>query len=157
MHKRITFRNMDHVSSIENYANRRLDKVEHFLQNEKTPVYIDLVLEPSKVHEHHHIELRVKSPHYDLISNYEGPEFYNVLDHVVDTMISELTEEKRKIVDERKHHVKTSKLFEFKGKKDEDEEDEEYEDEDDFEDEDDEDDEDYDDEDYIEFEFDEEA
>lgn len=156
MHKRITFRNMDHVSSIENYANRRLDKVEHFLQNEKTPVYIDLVLEPSKVHAHHRVELRVKSPQYDLISNYEGPEFYNVLDHVVDTMISELTEEKRKIVDERKHQ-KTSKLFEFKGRKDEDEEDD-YEDEDDFDDEEDEDDEDYDDdEDYIEFEFDEEA
>lgn len=155
MHKRITFRNMDHVTSIENYANNRLNKVEHFLEHESTPVYIDLVLEPSKVHEHHRVELRVKSPDYDLISNYEGPEFYKVLDHVVDVMMSELTKEKRKEVNERKHHIKTSKLWEFKKDLDEDED---YDD-DDYDDDEDEDDDDYDDDDDfdIEFELDEDA
>jgi ribosomal subunit interface protein len=153
MHKRITFRNMDHVASIENYANNRLNKVEDFLESESSPVFIDLVLEPSKVHEHHRVELRVKSPSYDLISNYEGPEFYKVLDHVVDVMMGELTKEKRKEVDSRKHHIKTSKAFELKGKE-MDEDDEDYDDED-YDDED-EDDEDYDDDDYdIEFDFDE--
>ncbi len=151
MHKRITFRNMDHVPSIENYANNRLHKVEHFLEREPTPVYIDLVLEPSKVHEHHRVELRVKSPRYELVSNYEGPEFYKVLDHVVDTMMTELTEEKRKVVDERKNHKKPGQIFEFKetDDKDDDEEDDDF---DDYDDED-EDEEDEDDDFDIEFEF----
>ena len=73
-----------------------------FLSNEASPVFIDLVLEPSKVHSHHRVELRVKSPHYDIISNYEGPEFYKVLDRVIDVMYQELHEAKRKRIDARK-------------------------------------------------------
>jgi len=102
MHKRITFRHMDHSDVMENYANEQLAKLEDFLQNEPTPIYINLVLEPSKVHAHHLIELRVKSPNYDLVSNYEGPDFYDVLDHVIDVMYNELHEEKKKHLDERK-------------------------------------------------------
>ena len=104
MHKRITFKGMDHSQVIEEYANKQLSKVEQFLENEPTPIYIDLVLEPSKTREHHFIELRVKSPHYDLISNYEhtGDDFYNVLDRVIDVMYRRLREEKQKLVDKRK-------------------------------------------------------
>lgn len=113
MHKRITFRHMDHVAAIENYANDKLTKIEEFLSHEPTPVYIDLILEPSKVHSHHRVELRVKSPNYDRISNFEGPEFYKVLDRVIDVMLEELHREKRKHLDERNHRIKTGKLWEF--------------------------------------------
>ncbi len=157
MHKRITFRNMDHVAAIENYANDKLNKVEHFLEHEPTPIYLDLILEPSKVHEHHRVELRVKSPHYDLISNYEGPEFYKILDRVVDVMLQELTREKRKQIDERNHRIKVSKLWEFKengdGNGDEDESEDVELEKDELEEDDDDDDEEFD----IEFEFDEDA
>jgi len=104
MHKRITFKGMDHSPVIEQYANKQLSKIEHFLENEPTPIYIDLVLEPSKTREHHFIELRVKSPHYDLISNYEhnGTDFYDVLDRVIDVMYRKLHDEKKKHVDQRK-------------------------------------------------------
>lgn len=87
---------------MEDYANKQLDKVLNFLENERSPVFVDLVLEPSKVHAHHRIELRVKTPRYDLVSNYEGPEFYEVLDRVVDIMYHELLEAKRKWIDDRK-------------------------------------------------------
>ncbi len=113
MHKRITFRNMDHVAAIENYANDKLVKIEEFLSHEPTPIFIDLILEPSKVHEHHRVELRVKSPHYEKISNYEGPEFYKILDRVIDVMLQELLQEKEKQLDERNHRIKVSKLWEF--------------------------------------------
>jgi ribosomal subunit interface protein len=104
---------MDHVAAIENYANDKLAKIEEFLSHEPTPIYIDLILEPSKVHEHHRVELRIKSPHYDMISNYEGPEFYKVLDRVIDVMLEDLHREKRKQIDERNHRIKVSKLWEF--------------------------------------------
>ncbi len=104
MHKRITFRGMDHSAVVEEYANQQLAKIEEFLLNEPTPVYIDLVLEPSKVHEHSRVELRVKTPHYDLVSHYEfsGQGFYDVLDRVIDVMYQELHEAKQKLVDQRK-------------------------------------------------------
>ena len=104
MHKRITFRGMDHSNAMEEYANNQLAKVEEFLSNEPTPIYIDLVFTPSKVREHHLIELRVKTPNYDCVSNYEhqGDGFYDVLDRVIDVMYRKLLEEKQKRIDNRK-------------------------------------------------------
>ena len=104
MHKKITFRHMDHSKIMEEYANKQLAKVENFLENENSPVYIDLILEPSKVHEHHRVELRVKSPRYDLIANYEhqGMDFYQTLDHVIDVMYRQLLKQKQKAIDDRK-------------------------------------------------------
>ena len=102
MNKRITFRSMDHSDLIEQHANKQLAKVEDFLRNEPTPIYIDLVLEPSKVHAHNKVELRVKSPHYELYVTHEGPDFYAVLDHVIDVMYYDLHKQKQKEVDMRK-------------------------------------------------------
>jgi len=114
MNKRVTFKGMEHSSVLEEYANGQLVKVEEFLENERTPVYLDLVFEPSKVHAHHKIELRVKSPHYDKISNYEGTDFYQTLDRVVDVMYHELLEEKRRRIDEKKMRGRHD---EFKGQR----------------------------------------
>ena len=102
MHKRITFKGMEHSSVLEDYANQQVVKIEEFLQSERTPVYIDLIFEPSHVHAHHKIELRVKSPSYDRISNYEGKDFYHTLDRVIDVMYHELREEKKKNDDSKK-------------------------------------------------------
>lgn len=104
MHKRITFRNMDSSEVMKEYADNQLKKIEAFLSHEPTPIYIDLVFEPSKVREHHKVELRVKSAHYDLVSSYEhqGTAFYDVIDRVVDTMYKELLEAKQKRVDDKK-------------------------------------------------------
>ena len=104
MHKRITFRNMDKSDVMEEYANKQLQKIETLLESERTPIYIDLIFEPSKVREHHRVELRVKSPNYDRISNYEhqGTAFYDVVDRVIDVMYRELQEDNKKLVDDRK-------------------------------------------------------
>lgn len=104
MHKRITFRNMDKSSAMEGYANEQLSKIEEFLKNERTPIYIDLVFEPSKFREHHRVELRVKTPNYDEISNYEheGTQFYDVVDRVIDVMYRNLCEKKKQLHDKLK-------------------------------------------------------
>ena len=102
MHKRITFRGMDHSPVIEEYCNGQLKKVEEFIKNERDPIYLDLVLEAERTHHHHRVELRIKTPHYDLISNYEGPDMYDVIDRVIDTMYNELHEKKRELQDKNK-------------------------------------------------------
>ena len=105
MNTRITFRNMDKSDVMETYARQQLEKIYEFLKNERTPIHIDLIFEPSKLREHHRVELRVKTPNYDLISNYEypGTGFYDVLDRVIDVMYKQLRDEKKKRVDSRKH------------------------------------------------------
>lgn len=115
MNRRIMFRHMDHSDAIEQYAIKQLKKIEHFLENEPTPCNIDLVLEPSGAREHPRIELRVKAPHYDLVTHYEedGKDFYDVLDHVVDLMYRLLREEKQKYIDARKKAGKQERGFQI--------------------------------------------
>jgi len=119
MHKHIVFKNTQHSSVMEDHANQQLAKIEKFLAesnimdhapggkasevpNSDASIYINLVIEPSKVRAHHHMELRVKGPGYDLISSYEGDEPYDVLDRVIDVMYHKLHEYKQKEVDMRK-------------------------------------------------------
>ena len=72
-------------------------------------------MEPSKTREHPRVELRVKTPHYDLITHYEeeGKDFYEVLDHVINVMYRSLLQEKEKMIDARKHRIKLEKAFDF--------------------------------------------
>jgi|SRR3972149_8119863 len=104
MNKRITFRHMDHSNDMEKYINDQLSKIERFLENEPTPIYIDFVLEASKVHAHPRTELRIKTPHYNLVSHYEheGADMQGATDHVIDAMYHTLREEKNKRIDQRK-------------------------------------------------------
>lgn len=119
MDKRIVFKNTQHSSVMEDYANQQLAKIEEFLassnimdhapggkasdvENSDSSICINLVIEPSKTREHNRVELRIKGPGYDLISEYEGAEPYDVLDRVIDVMYQNLREYKQKEVDMRK-------------------------------------------------------
>ena len=102
MHRRITFRGMSPSRIMEDYANQQLERIVTFLKNEGSPIYLDLILEPSKIHAHHRVELRVKTPRFDLISNYEGPDFYEVLDRVIDVMYDDLHKKKEEWKDDIK-------------------------------------------------------
>ena len=102
MNKKITFRDVPHSSSMENYANEQLARVEEFLTSERSPIYIDLIFSPAKVHAHHRVELLVKTPHYDLVTHFEGPDFYDSMDKVIDTMYRLLLENKDKQKEDRK-------------------------------------------------------
>lgn len=95
---------MDHSPEIEDHINKELAKIIHFLENEPTPIYIDMVVEPSKVHAHPRAELRIKAPHYDLITHYEheGIDMRGVINHVTHVMYTLLHEQKEKEKDQRK-------------------------------------------------------
>lgn len=86
----------------ETYSNKQLARIEDFLKNERSPITIDLIFTPGKTHAHHQVKLLVKSPYYDLVTHHEGPDFYDVVDRVIDTMYRQLLEEKDKQMDERK-------------------------------------------------------
>lgn len=102
MEKHFTFKDTEHSNVLEDYANKQLGKIEEFLQGERSPIFIDVVFEPSKVHAHHKVELRVKTPHYELITHHEGTEFYDMVDRVIDTMYRLLHEEKERRLSDKK-------------------------------------------------------
>ncbi len=100
MFKRIVFRNMEHSTVLENYVNEQFAKVEEFLASEREPIYIDIVLIACKDHAHDEAEIVLKSPHYNLVSKYEGPKMYDVIDRVIDTLYLSLREAKKKIMEQ---------------------------------------------------------
>lgn len=98
----ITFRGMDHSTIIENYAREQMAKIIEFLTNERIPIYIHLVFTANPKKNHHEVEIRIKTPRHDLISNHKGPEMYDILDRVLDTAYLELREKKRELNDDKK-------------------------------------------------------
>jgi ribosome-associated translation inhibitor RaiA len=44
----------------------------------------------------------VKSPNYDLISSFEGPDFYDTVDRVIDVMYHQIHEKKDRHNEEKK-------------------------------------------------------
>lgn len=106
INKKINFRHMDSDQVIEDYINKHLGKIEHFLQNERTPIDIDVTIIPSKTRQHHKVELRVYGPpHYDLIAEIEkeGVDFYDAINIVIDSMLKQLHNSKARRVEDNNH------------------------------------------------------
>lgn len=99
MDKQISFRVIKHSDAVEAYINKQMEKVEDFLTHERQPIHIAIVLQPSKLHAHHRVEIRVKNPDFFVIADFEGPEFYKVIDRAVDSIYHRLHEKKRQIVE----------------------------------------------------------
>jgi len=99
---RLAFRHTESTEHLENHINQQLKKVVDFISKEPTPITIDLVMTPSKNHAHHEVEIVIKSPNFNVIVKKEGPNFYQVLDEVIDTAHRNLLEADRKIGHENK-------------------------------------------------------
>ena len=59
------------------------------------PFVLILFLEASTVHAHNKVELRIKTPNYELVAHHEGPEMYQEIDRVTDKMIMKFDEQKK--------------------------------------------------------------
>ncbi|MCL5876145.1 MAG: hypothetical protein M1114_06770, partial [Candidatus Dependentiae bacterium] len=91
---KVTYRHMESSPEIEAAIKRDMAKILLFLENEPTPVFINLTITPGKLHAHHEVELLVKSPHYDLFGKEEGANFFVLLGTITDTMYKRLEAEK---------------------------------------------------------------
>jgi ribosomal subunit interface protein len=104
MNKRIMFKNMAHSDTMQEYVNKKLEKVEKFLKRENAPIYIDVILEQSSTHTHPRVEIRIKTPNFEEVANHEheGVEIYEAIDRAVDVMYRLLLQHKEKAISERK-------------------------------------------------------
>jgi ribosomal subunit interface protein len=101
----ITFRHGDPTPAFDNYAREHIQKLDKFLATERTPIIIELVLDPHRTHAYNLAELRVKTPNYDLNVSKEANDMYLAIDQAVDAMLHALATAKRKRVDEQKGDV----------------------------------------------------
>lgn len=102
MKKCLTFRHMDHSPVLENYVNDQLAKLEESLAKEPTPIYLEIVLEADARRSISKAEIRLKTPNYDLISNYQAPDMYDVIDRVIDVMYKKVHDKKKERLDDRR-------------------------------------------------------
>lgn len=102
MNRTITFRGMEHSSVIEKFIDEKLEKLNRILKTEDSPVYLEFVLDAERDHHHHHVQIRIKTPHYHLISHYETQDIYDAINTAIDRMDHELAKAIDKLDDERK-------------------------------------------------------
>ncbi|KKP35596.1 MAG: hypothetical protein UR26_C0003G0069 [candidate division TM6 bacterium GW2011_GWF2_32_72] len=102
MHKRITFRGMEHSPVMEKHVDQQLEKILHILDNKPGPKHLDVVLDASKIHCDNKVECTLKTPQFDLISHHSCPDIYEAINISIDILYHQLLEAKRKLVDDRK-------------------------------------------------------
>lgn len=103
MEKRITFVGQEHSPAMDKHINGQLEKIEHFLAKERSPVFIEVVAEFHPKHQHHKVTARVKTPHYDCYAEHEGPDVYFEINEAIDRLYKQLRTEKQKFQDHQKH------------------------------------------------------
>lgn len=102
MSKRITFRHIEHTPVLDEHVNKHLEKIERLLTSEHTPIFIEFVIEGAPSHAHHSVDLRVKAPHFTLVAKHEGPDMYQEIDRVINTMAQEIIKAKEKYAEKSK-------------------------------------------------------
>ncbi|MFC1894542.1 ribosome hibernation-promoting factor, HPF/YfiA family [Candidatus Dependentiae bacterium] len=110
MQRKITFHGMDHSSPMEKHINEKLNKIEEFIKAPEweTPKYIEFFLNSHPQHPHHSVEIKLKTPQFDLVSHDEGTKMYVVIDNAIDKIITLLKKEKAKLRD-KKQKIETKK------------------------------------------------
>lgn len=102
MNKQLTLRHMEHSPTLESYVNEQAARIEKFLEHEREPKTLHIVLDAQRTHHHHHVEINLKTPNYDLFCEYEAPEMHDAIKHAFNTMYHLLTQAKKKSQDERR-------------------------------------------------------
>jgi ribosomal subunit interface protein len=109
MDVRIFFHEMTSSPAMEKKAQDLMQKVYKFLESEREPIYVHITFSAGRPHAHHEVEVRVKSPNYEVMVKREGPQLYALLDEVVDLLYDQLLDAKEKLVRTRR------KTDDFKG------------------------------------------
>jgi ribosomal subunit interface protein len=103
MQKKITFVGQEHSPVLDKHINEQLEKIERFLEEERSPIFIEVIVEQHKTHQYNKISAHVKTPNYDCFAEHEGPDTYLEINETLDRMLKQLRTQKQKLVDRHKH------------------------------------------------------
>ncbi len=97
----LTFRGMEPTEAIEEFVSKNIIKFKkYFGKEDPDATFVHIVLEGNHNHHMYMVEIRVKSPHFDVVAKREGKDMYPLIDETVKVMDRELEKAKRKLVDE---------------------------------------------------------
>jgi ribosomal subunit interface protein len=94
MHKKITFRSMDHSDAIEQHVLDKAEKLDKFFKREPLPIDIEIVLEAHHDKHFYKAAVIVKSKNYNLVAHAEGSDMYAMIDEAMHTMVREIAHKK---------------------------------------------------------------
>lgn len=107
----VTFRNMEHTEAIESHVQKYVPKFAKYLNKDNPDAtFMHVILDGHFKHHKYDAEVRIKSPHYNLIVNREGKDMYPLIDEIMHVMEEQLQQAKEKLVDNLKKNTKISKL-----------------------------------------------
>lgn len=108
----VIFRGMDHTTAIEEYILKNIEKFKKYFGKENPEAtFVHIVLEGNHNHHMYMVEIRVKTPHFNLIAKRENHEMYSLIDEVVHIMERELKNAKEKITDDIHKSIKLGNDF----------------------------------------------
>jgi ribosome-associated translation inhibitor RaiA len=110
MHKRVLYRHIEKTPVLEEFTTKHLEKIAQALKSEPSPIYIDFTLQAYPDHAHNEAEIIVKTPHYDLVAHKEGPDLYQEINKVTETMLQEIRNAKEEKIKKYKKddYIKTA-------------------------------------------------
>ena len=106
MHRKITFRSMDHSDAIEEDIHKKLDKLDKFFKHEQEPITMEVVVEAHRTKHYFIVEFKIQSKHYNMIARSEGADMYAMIDQAGHKIERDIAREKERLVDKEHHRPK---------------------------------------------------
>lgn len=110
MNKRITFRGAPHSKVIEEHIEKNLERIIKFIEHERSPKYIDIVLDFHPDHAHNGIDIHITTPSYNVVVKREGEDIFMVINEALDVVYNDLRKLKNKLDAGHKHGIGAGKL-----------------------------------------------
>lgn len=101
----VIFRRMEHSSVIDEHVRKQLVRLEKFLEQERTPASIEVIIEAMPLRSFYIVDLRVHTPRFRELVKDEGHDIYLIIDSVVATMNNQLRRLKEHMLDDRKNNA----------------------------------------------------
>jgi len=98
----LTCKGIEHTEVLESHINKQCERIIRFLQHERSPVTIEIVLEGHPNHAHNEVHIHIITPSYEVNVHREGQKLYPVLDEVLKIAYDMLHKEKEHHVHDRK-------------------------------------------------------
>lgn len=110
MNKRITFRGAPHSAVIEQHIEKNLDRIIKFLESERSPKNIEIVLDFHPDHAHNGIDIRITTPSYNVVTKREGEDIFMVINEALDVTYNDLRKQKAKLTVNHQQGVPARKI-----------------------------------------------
>ncbi|MBI2353360.1 ribosome-associated translation inhibitor RaiA [Candidatus Dependentiae bacterium] len=107
----VTFRNMESTEGLQDYVEKYTEKFKKYLAKyDPLATFVHVVLDGHLEHRRYTAEVRVKTPHFNLIVNRQNHDMYPLIDEIMHIMERDLQIAKEKEVDMVKKRKKISEI-----------------------------------------------